>query len=302
MSKQIRPHTVQKRPSGPYRLEFAPYSLPDDLPISIGAGRCVQRDAPITRLHLHNVLEIGYCYSGSGIFVIEDKVFPFRAGDLCIINDREMHLAQSAKGTISEWTFMMVDPARLLGPHVEEPELLAITPLGGPEFSNILRGPAHAETARLVLEVIKELKEQKAGYRAGVRALVWAIMVNLHRLPDRAKSAPLPARRRDMERIAPALDYLASHHVEPIRIPGLARLCHVSVTHFRRLFNKAVGRSPAQYLTRLRIRMAAALLESTDRKVLDISLEVGYPTLSSFNRHFKSVMGVPPREWRQKVS
>jgi transcriptional regulator GlxA family with amidase domain len=105
-----------------------------------------------------------------------------------------------------------------------------------------------------------------------------------------------------MERIAAALDYLAGHHVEPIRVGELARLCHVSVTHFRRLFNQAVGRSPAQYLQRLRVRMAAALLESTDRKVLDVSLEVGYPTLSSFNRHFRSVMGMAPREWRQKVS
>ena len=65
---------------------------------------------------------------------------------------------------------------------------------------------------------------------------------------------------------------------------------------------QAIRRSPAQYLTQLRVGMAALLLESTDRKVLDISTEVGYPTLSSFNRHFRTVMGMPPRQWRRQSS
>jgi len=56
-------------------------------------------------LHVHDSLEVGYCYDGRGIFVIEDKVFPFSAGDVCVINSSEMHLARSAEGTESHWTF-----------------------------------------------------------------------------------------------------------------------------------------------------------------------------------------------------
>jgi AraC-like DNA-binding protein len=293
---------MQKRPKDLYRLEYNPISLPDDFAISSGAGIHRQSDTPITRLHLHDCLELGYCYSGSGIFVIEDKVFPFRGGDVSVINDQEMHLAQSAKGTVSEWTFIMIDPARLLGPHVEEPELLSIGPISGRDFRNILPGTEHTHLARLARELIQEIREKKPGYRSAVRALVWAIMVGLHRLPGVERAKPAAPRRREMKRVAPALDYLTRHHVEPVRIADLAKLCHVSVTHFRRLFRQAVGQSPGQYLARLRIRMAAALLESSGRKILDISLEVGYPTLSSFNRHFRAIMGMSPREWRRRLS
>jgi len=302
MSKHNKPKIVQKQPFRDYHLEFAPCILDADFPISIGSGRFVQRDAPITRLHLHDALEIGYCHSGSGIFVIENKVLPFRAGDLCIINNREMHLAQSARNTVSAWTFVMVDPVRLLGPQVEEPEILSMAALCGPDFNNILRGSAHAEMARQALNTIQELSDRKPGYRAAVRAGIWGIMVGLHRLPNPTRPDSMPPVSCGMERIAPALDHLARYYAQPFRVRQLADLCHVGVTHFRRLFQKATGLSPVQYLTRLRIRMAASLLESTSRKILDISLEVGYPTLSSFNRHFHSIMGDTPRKWRQNMS
>jgi AraC-like DNA-binding protein len=293
---------VQKRPSGPYRLEYAPIRLGGDFPIMVGAGVHRQEDAPITRLHLHDCLEIGYCHAGSGVFVVEDKVLLFREGDLCVINDREMHRAQSARGTISEWTFVMVDPPRLLGSVAEGSDALGIGSLGGPKFQNVVPGAEHPALVGLVKTLMEELRGKRTGYRSAVRALVWAILTLLHRLPGVAATATLPVRRRDMERVAPALDCLATRHGTPIRMAELAGRCHMSLTHFRRVFGQAVGMSPARYLARLRIRMAAALLRGTDRKALDIALEVGYPTLSSFNRQFRAVMGMAPRDWRRRGS
>ena len=83
-----------------------------------------------------------------------------------------------------------------------------------------------------------------------------------------------------------------------MRIPLLAERCAVSESTLRRLFRTAAGQSPQEYLHRLRMHMAAALLQSTQRTVLDIALSVGYPTLSSFQRQFHRVLGVPPTHWR----
>jgi AraC-like DNA-binding protein len=298
MCAKARTTTMNR--AGTYGLEYAPFKLADDFPISVGSKLHRQHDLPITQLHMHDCLEIGYCYSGSGIFVVENKVFPFRADDLCVINDEEMHLAQSMKGTVSEWRFVMVDPARLLTRNVDNPAVLGVAPLAGRDFANIMRGLEHPRLRELVLAVISELLEAKEGCKDAVRGLMLAVMAGLQRLPGRRKEA-VAGRRRDMEKIAPAFHHLAMHYAEPIRIPALARMCNMSATHFRRMFTKAVGRSPARHLTSLRVRMAAALLESTERKVLDIALEVGYPTLSSFNRHFKTVMGMSPRELRRRL-
>src|SRR5687768_4151735 len=99
---------MQKRSSG-LEIVFAPIPLDPELPIT-GGLPFVQADNPITLLHYHDCLELGYCFSGSGIFMVGEKVLPFGAGDVAFINHTEVHLAQSAPGTHSEWTWIYLDP------------------------------------------------------------------------------------------------------------------------------------------------------------------------------------------------
>jgi AraC-like DNA-binding protein len=100
--------------------------------------------------------------------------------------------------------------------------------------------------------------------------------------------------------VAPALAYVAGHYAEDVYISQLARLCHVSVPYFRRLMRAATGVSPQEYITHMRLQMAASLLVSTNKRVLDIAMDTGFPTLSSFNRHFKEQLRCSPREWRTR--
>jgi len=293
---------MQKRPKSAYCLEYAPISLPEDFPITDFSGVYRQSDKPITRLHIHNCLEVGYCHSGSGVFVIEDKVFPFWKGDVSVINHREMHLAQSAKGTFSKWTFVSLDPLKLLGARVDDSGLLDTSSLCGPLFKNILAGQNHADIARIMRELVNELSEKKSGYRSCVRGLVWTLLAKLQRLSHDDKMDAIKTGRRNMERVAPALHYIATHYTEPVRIVVLAKACFMSLTNFRRLFGQAVKKTPFEYLTHVRIQMATVLLADTDKTVLEISLETGYATLSSFNRQFKAAMGMPPRAWRSKAA
>ena len=101
-----------------------------------------------------------------------------------------------------------------------------------------------------------------------------------------------------LERIAPSLKYMNEHFSEEIRVADLARACHVSVNHYRRLFRSATGQLPMEYLTRLRLQMAVALLQSTDRTILDIAMDVGFRSLSTFNRQFRRVFNATPRSLR----
>lgn len=286
---------MQNRPK--YRLDYMPVPLPKDFPIT-PAGIHRQKDTPITALHLHDHLELGYCYSGSGIFVIESKVFSYRAGDISVINEREVHLAQSTAGSVSEWSFILLDPTGLLGANWEDPDLLETASLCGPEFPNILSGVGHAGTAQTLRLLIEELRQAHPGWRSAVRGLVWSLMAQLHRLAGRTPTAGELLDRRPMERVAPALQYLATHLAETVGVEALARRCGMSETNFRRVFHAATGRSPVDYLIHLRMQMAAALLRNTTRPITAIALAVGCPTLSTFNRHFRRVHAMSPRAWR----
>ncbi|MBA3709368.1 MAG: helix-turn-helix transcriptional regulator [Planctomycetes bacterium] len=295
---QKRPSRAGRVRSARYQPLYAPLILAKDFPF--WPTMHVQKDEPITTLHQHDGIEIGYCFSGSGIFVVEDKVMPFSAGCATVINERELHLAQSTPGTESRWAFLYFDPARLVGA-TEEPLLLASSDLCGRDFPNVLTPDAQPAICALVRGLAEEARTPGDGHRSAIRGLVLALMAQLHRLPGRRAIDSLE-RAPSLERLAPALAYIGSHYAEAVGIPALARVCAMSGTHFRRSFHAAMGQSPKEYLTRFRVQKAAALLRDPRHSVLDVSLSSGFQSLSAFNRHFRAHMKASPREWRQSPS
>ena len=63
----------------------------------------------INYLHYHDDLEIGYCYSGSGIFIVNDLIIPYQSPCACIIYKNLLHIAQSSSSQPSEWVFLNID-------------------------------------------------------------------------------------------------------------------------------------------------------------------------------------------------
>ena len=101
--------------------------------------------------------------------------------------------------------------------------------------------------------------------------------------------------------IAPAVAYIAENYMEEISVEKLSYLCHVSTSHFRRLFKQVLGWSPLDYIQIVRIDRACVLLYNCDYSITDIGLQVGYPSSSSFNRQFRRIHGISPSQWRQKI-
>lgn len=292
---------MQKSPEVPKILQpHGDNRLMPDFPIYARAYKHHPGDpaANIADLHLHSCLEVGYCHAGRGVLVVEDKMLPYNAGDVAVINNRELHLLRGEAETASDWMFFWVDPTRLIGLTAEDPSVLRIDCLGGPDFPNIISGSEHPEIVSLVQSILDELAAQAAGYHSAVRGLVWALMARLQRLPGQG-TGEVGTVHAGIDRVAPALHHMARHYCEPIRIEELSELCHASSTHFRRVFQTVTGKSPLKYLTQLRIRMATTLIQRGGQSMQEIAREIGYTTLSSFNRHFKSIMGTSPRQWRR---
>ena len=59
--------------------------------------------------HFHNCMEIGYCYEGSGIGLIEDKEVAYKQGDICVIAPDTIHVFDAQEGMISKWEWIMAD-------------------------------------------------------------------------------------------------------------------------------------------------------------------------------------------------
>lgn len=288
-----------KAPSDALPVHYFPVAYQDDFPAC--AYRYRQTDRPIVCLHHHQSPELGLCLSGSGIFMAGQKVFAYRAGDVCAISPCEPHLARSAPGTASDWIFLNFDVAEL-GAGLLETRYLNTAALSGASFRNVFSGREHPALAEGVRRFEEELREKRPGYQPLLRALAVQMLVLLQRLPGRSRAKRPAVAGGELERIAPALNYIGSHYGGMIEIPALAVECHLSLPHFRRLFTRQTGCSPQEYLIRWRVRMASVLLETTAQSVTTIANLCGFGSLSAFNRHFMRLLNRTPRSYRQDAS
>jgi AraC-like DNA-binding protein len=92
---------------------------------------------------------------------------------------------------------------------------------------------------------------------------------------------------------------LARDRPAELSVEDLAEQAGYSPFHFTRMFTLRIGISPGQYLTALRMGRAKELLLTASDPVIDVATAVGYDSLSSFSRRFRSAVGVPPAQLRQ---
>lgn len=104
----------------------------------------------------------------------------------------------------------------------------------------------------------------------------------------------------ETEAIRPALEYMAQNFREDITVEQLAKLVHLSNSHFMRCFRKAVGIGAIEHLTQLRIQAACEALGDGDEQIADIAFACGYSNLSNFNRQFLKRVGCSPKEYRKR--
>ncbi|MCB8874499.1 helix-turn-helix domain-containing protein [Acidisoma silvae] len=101
-------------------------------------------------------------------------------------------------------------------------------------------------------------------------------------------------------RIMRVLDHLHRHFAEPVTIPMLADIAHVSVSAFHRMFRRHTRMTAVDYITRLRIGRACSFLIAGDMAVARIADDVGFQNLSLFNRQFAALKGQTPTAFRHR--
>lgn len=109
------------------------------------------------------------------------------------------------------------------------------------------------------------------------------------------------ASEQSNRRMLRARDAMDRSYVEPLDVPALARLAHVSEAHFSRTFRATFGETPHRYLQRRRVERAMFLLRETDRSVTDICFEVGLGSTGTFSRTFREIVGRSPRTYRKEM-
>ena len=98
--------------------------------------------------------------------------------------------------------------------------------------------------------------------------------------------------------IAKAKQFIREHHTEDLSLGQVAAAVHTSIFYFCKLFRKVTGTTFTEFVSRTRLEKAKNLLLNPNLRISEIAYEVGFQSLTHFNRVFKKVVGESPTEYR----
>jgi len=98
-----------------------------------------------------------------------------------------------------------------------------------------------------------------------------------------------------------AREYIEQHKIEPLSLGAVAQASGASVFHFCKVFKKTTGLKFTDYVARVRLESAKTQLLNPSRRISEVAYDVGFQSLTQFNRMFKRVFGQSPTEFRANL-
>jgi YesN/AraC family two-component response regulator len=101
--------------------------------------------------------------------------------------------------------------------------------------------------------------------------------------------------------IAKARAFIAEHQTEDLSLGQVAKAVNMSSYYFCKMFKKVAGINFTDYVARVRIEKSKNLLLNPNLRISEIAFEVGFQSLTHFNRVFKKILGQSPTEYRAQL-
>ena len=237
--------------------------------------------------HWHEHVEMHYILQGNAVFHIDRQCYQVQAGDLIIANRNELHAGYST-AVPYEAVLLVFDPSDLSRELGEK----------NWRFQSLVRGDSHV--SELFARIFAEREGEQEGYRPLCRALVTELLVYLcrHHVAEAMPVKDLVKRRRDLERLQPALNYIEQHYADRISVAQLAEILCLSPDRLGHLFRDGVGQAPLQYINEIRLRKAMNLLQTEEYTVTEVAQAVGFFDYNHFGRLFRRRYDCTPNQVR----
>lgn len=256
-----------------------------------------------SNVHYHNFLEIGYCESGAGLFIVDGEIIPFNGKCCSIIYEGQIHIAKSLSPEKSLWHFLYIDLGKLffkLDP--VELKTLKFTQYSFYTFPNLLHYQEDPALYHMISEIMAECAACGENYLTAVRGLVLAMLAHHGRYMQYPNSSSAAEKNFLIAELSELLGYISQHYTEDITIEDLCAVANMSKSTLQRKMTASIGYSPLQYVQRLRTSHAAVLLQDKTIPITEVATRSGYNSISSFNRCFMNRFGVSPTQWQKHAN
>ncbi|PWJ41796.1 AraC family transcriptional regulator [Sediminitomix flava] len=252
-----------------------------------------------TAWHYHSQYELIYIRRSSGIRFVGDSVANFKEGELVLVGPNLPHLWRHRH--IGEKVDILVIKF--------ERDFIGEGTFDRPEFTHINQ---LLEMARFGLQFCEERSDY---YKADLDDLLNCsyaeqsikLLKILNGLASSGETKVLSTSdmRQEVddssERIEKVLKYIANNYDRDLDLQEIADIACMTTNSFCRFFKKTTNKSFKKYLNEVRIKNASRLLIQEDFPIADICYEVGFNSVTNFNKHFKQIVGKTPKEYRLAI-
>lgn len=258
--------------------------------------------SPLVRWHYHDEYELHLIVDSVGKMFVGDHVGGFTAGQLVLTGPGLPHNWISGNDAANEVELrdMVVQFRKDLLPSMAKvaPELKRLVPLlersrYGIEFTGI-----SIATSRQWFE---QMRERDGPARV---ALLLQFLELLAQESDYTLLSTMPMQSSmtddSVDKIERVTKYVTENHAQEISLRMVAELVGMSESAFSRFFARATGNGFSRFLNRVRVARACELLATSDMPVTEICYHVGFNNVANFNRRFRELKGVTPRDYRKE--
>jgi AraC family transcriptional activator FtrA len=188
----------------------------------------------------------------------------------------------------THWRY--IDKVRRMYPRIRlEPDVLYV------DEGDILTSAGSAAGIDLGLHIIR-----KDFGTLAANAVARRMVVSPHREGGQAQFIDKPVGDQSNAWLAHLLDWVQARLGHSITIDQLARQAHTSKRTLSRRFADALGTSPLDWVTNLRVRRAKDLLETTDRSMEEIADDCGFGSAPTLRHHFRARVALSPSAYRRR--
>ncbi|NUU61876.1 helix-turn-helix domain-containing protein [Paenibacillus agri] len=292
------------------KIGACPVLESDTFPFGIYLETIVETDHRVS--HSHDYINLIYIVNGAGEHVYNGSHFQVSKGDVFIIEPNKDHYYTANAGHTLEVYGVQFQPELLRN---ELEVLIKVNPFFDffyvepffretVDFSlKLTLNPAEQIEFRLLLDLLgDEFNQKRLGYRLMIQTKLLGLFVYLSRCYDKLDNATLLSGLDDCTIIERVCEFIQKYYAQAMTLQQISRLCGMSQSTFTYHFKEVTGMSFLQFRNRVRCDAAKSLLTSSNLKIIAIANEVGFEDVSNFNKTFKRMEGISPREYRKQMT
>lgn len=245
--------------------------------------------------HQHLNFEIMMVNSGSGIYATESSNYNIQTGDVFVFCSNEWHCITEVGNEGLTITNLQFNPTFICNSQLSPNFCFYHNSL----FHNRIEAKNAAPIVALFQSIQEELFLQETEHILSAKSYLYLLLVKLIRSYNYADTTNRISKEQ-YAHITRVLSYIDLHFAEKITLQALSELAGLTPNYLCILFKQASGMSLWDYISAKRIEKAMHLLttDTNNVNILDIATESGYNNTANFNKTFKRITGMTPKEYK----